>query len=140
MYNHSYLSIANVHYFKWQILRIRNHQGSIIFLTLYNTSFYEVLNPNCYPIHCISSLLELFRRLTTANNEQQEEDPPEEVIPPPSEFRTSESTDFPEWSDAGTYTIPADDDEVFSMKCVVSNKVFFYSIMELTPTVTIQHS
>ena len=75
-------------------------------------------DPNCYqPIHCIRSLSELFSRLISNQTQdtivQQEEDSPEELVPPPTEFRTSESTAYPEWSDTDPYTIPTDNDEVF---------------------------
>ena len=100
------------------ILIITNYQWGIIFSTLYETSFNDVPDPNCYqPIHCIRSLSELFSRLISNQTQdtivQQEEDSPEELVPPPTEFRTSESTAYPEWSDTDPYTIPTDNDEVF---------------------------
>ena len=74
--------------------------------------------PNCcYPINCTCSVSELFRSLTSTPTPhidgQQRADSPKELIPHPSEFRTSETTAYPEWTDTATYTLHTDNDDVF---------------------------
>ena len=54
---------------------------------------------------------------------QQEEDSPEELVPSPIEFRTSEATAYPDWSDADPHTIPTDNGKVFYYVMRGSNKV-----------------
>ena len=74
--------------------------------------------PNCcYPIYSICSVSELFRSLTSTPTPhidgQQRADSPKELIPHPSEFRTSETTEYPEWTDTTTYTLHTDNEDVF---------------------------